>query len=435
MPELEEINKIEIRSEDVQEIMGSSPRWIVRAGISVIFIVIVIVLIGSWFFKYPDIIESSIVVTTQNPPASLKAVSNGKISHIFVKEKEKVSNNRVIAIIENPANFDDVLKLDNILDTFNIYNNLDIDLPQLNVGELQNNYSGFVRLVKDYQSFKSLDFHQKKIKALEQQKNDLIGYINLLKNQKKLTSKSLSIAENQFNRDKSLFESGVYSQLDFEKSEKMFLQEKLSFENIKTSLANTQMQINQLDQQILDLKMQESIENSNRIIAISESVENLKSLIEAWKLRFLIISPIDGEVTFTQFWSVNQNVQAGEIVATVIPTVQTHKIGKLLIPSMGVGKVKLGQSVNIKFDNFPHMEFGLVRAKINNISLVPFVTQDGVFYTAEVELSDSLVSNYGLKLEFSQEMSGIAEIITDDVRLLERFVNPLRSLWKKNVYN
>ncbi len=102
---------------------------------------------------------------------------------------------------------------------------------------------------------------------------------------------------------------------------------------------------------------------------------------------------------------------------------------------MGVGKVKLAQSVNIKFDNFPHMEFGLVRAKINNISLVPIATQDGVFYTAEVELSDSLVSNYGLKLEFSQEMSGIAEIITDDVRLLERFVNPLRSLWKKNVYN
>jgi multidrug resistance efflux pump len=435
MPELEEINKIEIRSEEVQEIMGSSPRWIIRAGIGVIFIVIVIVLIGSWFFKYPDIIESGIVVTTQNPPASLKAMSHGKISDIFVREKDLVEKDQVIAIIENPANFDDVEKLEIILDTFNIENILQLELPFLKIGELQHNYSSFVRLATDYKNFILLDFYQEKIKALEQQKNDLSGYLNLLSNQKKLFQESLNIAQNQFNRDKSLFESGVYSQLDFEKSEKMFLQEKLSFENIKTSMANTQMQINQLDQQILDLKMQESSEMNNRIIAISESVENLKSLIKAWKFKFLIISPIYGEVTFTQFWSVNQNVQAGETVATIIPSAQTNKIGKLSIPSMGVGKVKLGQSVNIKFDNFPHMEFGLVRAKINNISLVPIVTQEGVFYTAEVELSDSLVSNYGIQLEFSQEMTGIAEIITDDVRLLERFVNPLRSLWKKNVHN
>jgi hypothetical protein len=30
-------------------------------------------------------------------------------------------------------------------------------------------------------------------------------------------------------------------------------------------------------------------------------------------------------------------------------------------------------------------------------------------------------------------MTGTAEIITDDVSLLERFLNPIRSIWKKNV--
>jgi hypothetical protein len=30
-------------------------------------------------------------------------------------------------------------------------------------------------------------------------------------------------------------------------------------------------------------------------------------------------------------------------------------------------------------------------------------------------------------------MTGVAEVITDDVRLLERFLNPIRSLWKKNI--
>lgn len=43
------------------------------------------------------------------------------------------------------------------------------------------------------------------------------------------------------------------------------------------------------------------------------------------------------------------------------------------------------------------------------------------------------ISTYGKQLKFSQQMTGTAEILTDDVRLLERFFNPLKSVWKKNV--
>jgi len=46
-----------------------------------------------------------------------------------------------------------------------------------------------------------------------------------------------------------------------------------------------------------------------------------------------------------------------------------------------------------------------------------------------VELPQDLVTNYG---EFSQEMIETAGIITDYVRLLERFLNPIKSLLKKN---
>jgi HlyD family secretion protein len=48
-------------------------------------------------------------------------------------------------------------------------------------------------------------------------------------------------------------------------------------------------------------------------------------------------------------------------------------------------------------------------------------------------MPDMLISNYGKQLKFSQEMTGTAEIITDDVRLLERFLNPIKSVWRKNV--
>jgi HlyD family secretion protein len=79
------------------------------------------------------------------------------------------------------------------------------------------------------------------------------------------------------------------------------------------------------------------------------------------------------------------------------------------------------------------MEYGLLKCSINSISLIPTETSNGIMYTAEILMPDMLISNYGKQLKFSQEMTGTAEIITDDVRLLERFLNPIKSVWRKNV--
>ena len=54
MPEQEE-NKIEIRSEEVQDILGMVPAWIVRWGSVVILLTVLVIIAGAWRFRYPDI--------------------------------------------------------------------------------------------------------------------------------------------------------------------------------------------------------------------------------------------------------------------------------------------------------------------------------------------------------------------------------------------
>jgi HlyD family secretion protein len=432
MAEEFDISKIEIRSEEVQEILGASPRWIIRAGISVVLGVVLAIMIGSWFFKYPDIITSQITLTTENPPVSLKAKSTGKITHLFYKENTLVQKNNVIAIIENTANYNDIKTLKLLLNRESYSKKLILN-SSLKLGEIQQPFTNFVRLLSDYNTFKELDYFNTKIESVKKQIKDYKLYYNRLWIQRNIQEQELKLAKKQFERDKILFQKEVYSKADFEKAEKTFLQQKLSFENSRTTLANTQMQINDLEQQILDLKLQKAQEESRKKATVEEALENLKSRIAIWEQTYLIKSPINGKVTFTKVWSENQNVQMGEIVATVIPEKATNIIGKVVIPSQGVGKVKIGQTVNIKFDNFPHMEFGLLRGSVKNISLVPTITDKGTFYTAEIEIPDTLISNYGKTLKFSQEMTGTAEIITDDIRLLQRFLNPLKFIWKKNI--
>jgi len=224
----EQINQnIEIRSTEVQEILGATPSWLIRAGISIILAVVIVVLIGSWFFKYPDVIASKITLTTENPPAVLKALSNGKISELFYSEKQTVQSGSVIAIIENTANYRHIQYLKTVTDTIkNIttYN----DSLNLNLGDLQQSYSSFTSLIKGYNNFKSLDYYNEKISSINQQKNDYQLYYKELNKQIKLQEKDIKISQSQFERAKKLFTNGVYSKTEFENAEKTFLQQKLS---------------------------------------------------------------------------------------------------------------------------------------------------------------------------------------------------------------
>ena len=53
-----EYKEIELRSEEVQEVMSHVPVWILRWGITVLFCIVIILLIGSYLFKYPDVVEA-----------------------------------------------------------------------------------------------------------------------------------------------------------------------------------------------------------------------------------------------------------------------------------------------------------------------------------------------------------------------------------------
>ncbi len=108
---MEEEKEIILRTEEVNEILTSTPKWIFRWGISVIFILIIIGVTLSYFIRYPDILTADITLTTLNPPITLVAKNNGKITHLLTKNNEIVTNKQPIAVIENTATYLDVLYL------------------------------------------------------------------------------------------------------------------------------------------------------------------------------------------------------------------------------------------------------------------------------------------------------------------------------------
>ncbi|MGB5553402.1 MAG: HlyD family secretion protein, partial [Flavobacteriaceae bacterium] len=97
-------------------------------------------------------------------------------------------------------------------------------------------------------------------------------------------------------------------------------------------------------------------------------------------------------------------------------------------PLQNSGKIQPGQRVNIKLQNYPETEFGMLNGKVKSISQTP--DSDG-FYLVDVSLPKTLITSYNKEIEFKQEMRGTAEIITEDLRLLERFFYQFKQLLDK----
>ena len=76
---------IELRSEEVQEVMSHISPWVVRWGLTALFMILLAILVGCRIFKYPDTLVAEITLATEDPPASVLAHATGKLDKLYVK--------------------------------------------------------------------------------------------------------------------------------------------------------------------------------------------------------------------------------------------------------------------------------------------------------------------------------------------------------------
>lgn len=426
-----EHKKVELRSEEVQEVMGQIPSWIVRWGITVLFLVVLSLVIGSCFFKYPDVITTEMTLTSVHPAVQVVARVSGRISKLYVTDGEKVSPSSPLAIIENPALTEDVDRLDSLLgqviqlpDKALLYL---LSLNNLSLGDIQSSYIPYIRSLQEYANYKELNYYTKKLASTKGQIEKYRIYYANLTRQKQVMESQHKIAGQQYARDSLLFSRQVVSPSEHETSQKEWLQSRYSLEGADASLENLKIQIGQLEESLLDLELEQMEKESVILQTIQTTSEQLQNEIHSWNLNYRLISPIAGVVTFIKYWNVNQNITNGETIFAVVPEEKEQLIGVALLPIQRSGKVKEGQRVIIRFANYPDQEFGIVNGEVTSISLVPNENN----YRVEIALPNGLITNYKKTLPASQEMQATAEIVTEDLRLIERLFMPLKKILKE----
>ncbi|WP_166384258.1 HlyD family secretion protein [Polaribacter sp. 11A2H] len=416
------IEDIELRSEEVQEILTKVPSWMIRWGNTLFLILIIMLLFISWFVKYPDIISSEAIITTKIPPQKEYARITGKIDTILVKDGEKTYKNKILAIIENTANYTDVFYFRSIIDTIKIQKKsfyFPIDkMPILFLGDIETSFAVFENNYIQYILNKELDPFSNEANANKITTSELNRRLINLQSQKLLNKRELEFRQKDLKRNKSLFGKGVISEQEYETKQLEYLQAERNYKNMSSSISQLRESISNSKKTSKGTEISRIREEMTLLKNVIQSFNQLKKSIKDWEMKYVLSSEIDGKVSFLNYWIENQTVNQGDLVFTILPAENSEFIAKLKTPAQNIGKVKVGQTVNVKLQNYPDYEFGVLKGTVNTISEIS--NKEG-FYTIDVLLPEKLITSYNKEIEFKQEMRGTAEIITEDLRLIQRF--------------
>jgi len=414
---------------DLLQIMGHPPGWLLRWGMALLLIVFIGLGVLSWLIKYPDVVPARIVLTTTHPPVRVVARADGKISELLFEEGTSIEAGTDLIILDNNAEKQSIDRLNTFLNTIEKEDKPlhQISLPKnLQLGNLESTYANFVRQLKNYRYDLRAKTVGKKETVLKNQIAQIETLNESLHTQESTLNEMLSMAKARKVRQDNLLAEGSVSIQTVEEAQREVLTAKGSLENLQNQLIANDLKVEELKLAILNIKEGKKNNDYDQSLGVHESIAVMREAIREWQRRFVIQSPIAGTIASTRLLTTQQFVKENEVLLTVIPEETDDEfLGRALLPLRGAGKIDEGMPVNIRLDGYPYQEFGAVKAKVEEVSLVP--ENDGQ-YLVKIFIPKAMETTYGKNIPFRQEMQGTANIITKERRIIARIFDKILSL-------
>lgn len=432
---MEDREYIELRAEEVQEILGTPPSWLVRWGSVVIFFCLAVMAGVSALVRYPDVVRERIEITTAIRPVDVVAQTDGYLEKLFIKDNDRVAQNAVLGLLQSTTKYDDILQLERLLKRWQQLPSdslVGLEPPRgLFLGDLQAEYAALLQQI-DKVKF------GKKNQQESSLRNESAGGAQISRLQQGIANDKRSMirlqgqlvtAKELYQAQKSLYNEGIISRVALEGEKQKVAAIEREIEQLEDGVFQKENQIIGLQKNIGDVQYTVSEQQAGNSGALVAYINALQGSIARWKQAYLLIAPIAGNASLnSNFFAERQFVKNGEVVLTLVPPSSDTLFGRMSLPIGGSGKVEANQRVIIKLDNYPYHEYGTVEGEVLSKSLVP---RDNA-YRVQVLLKKGLRSSYGRDLTFQQQLQGNAEIVTDEKSFLRRITDQVFSGRKRN---
>ncbi len=409
--------------------LGQPPAWLVRWGISVVFFVLAVLLGAAWFVKYPDVVSAPMRVLAVSPPRSVVTRTDGKLTRLFANDDAPVRAGQVLAYLESTADHAEVLALDAVTDTLvqlanggplEALNRVSIPLF-FRLGEVQKSYQTFQQAFVQANASLGNGINSQKQRVLG---NDLVQLQTLNQNQEaQLTNlqTDLQLADEELRSQERLSQRGLVAKTDYRQALSKYLSRKQAYEQAHSVLNTNQLSQNQKHQEQLELRRTITDQRAGLI----QAVNTLKSDVESWKQRYVVLSPVAGRFSMPAPVQEGQFMKAGQEIGYVLPP-GTGYYGEMLVGQYNFGKVRAGQTVLIKLPSYPYQEFGSIRGRVQIIGAMPKDTA----FRVQVRLLNGLTTTANRRIPYRTGLVATGQIVTEDTRLLERLFQEVRRVLK-----
>ncbi|MFU8861670.1 MAG: HlyD family efflux transporter periplasmic adaptor subunit [Cyclonatronaceae bacterium] len=414
---------MDVYSEEVQEIIGRPPHWLVRWGITAFFGVLGLVLLSAAVIKYPEVVYAPLKITAIHAPQSLESRISGKVVRLNVENNMLVEEGDILAWLESTADHKDVLELSQIINLIRLkllHGDGEFgESVQIsgfgNLGELQNTFQGFEQVYREYRSFRPGEYYIRQREILLRELDYTSQLLDKLHEQKMIQQADYSLAKREFEMQKRLAEGDFISPFELARAERELASRQIPLQQTESGIINNHISKAAKEKEIMEL--------DRRIVeqryVFQQSLNLMKSAIDDWKRNHMVMAPFNGRVVYAGIVQENQTVAAGQELFYLQPD-NTTWFGELLLSQQSFGRVEKGQRVLVRFSGYPYHEFGSVYGEVEYFSQFP--VRDSLFF-AKVHFPDGFLTNYGREIPPRNGMTGQAGIITQDMRLLERVYN------------
>lgn len=431
-----EIKTEELQSNEIGDLIGKPPSWLLRSGISMTAIVFISILSISSYIQYPDKVIGAGFLTALSPPIELVARSSGYIENIAVKDHQKVEEGQTLFLLSNTTNITEIEKFNAWISEYEKIKNpkyyLNLSFPKnLKLGAIQSEYASLLlkynelqQTLKNRNVFDRIDNLSDEI--------DKINILNAsLQKEKKIYQEELKLEEIDFKRSQILEKDGVISTKELEVSLSKYLQKKRQYESYENNLIQNNIKIDQLKLEMLKTQGDRIDLVKQYQFTINELIARYRSKVDQWSDSFQVKALGVGKITIANQVTLNAKVKQGQLLGYIIPEETEGNYISCKIPMQNAGKITVGQKVLIKLDAYPYKEYGMVVSSVSEISPIPIADkEDKRTYELKIVLPAIIKTDMGKVIPYRPKMTSTVEIITVDKsvinRIFEQFMNLLK---------
>jgi len=422
---MENESNLNLKSEEVQEILGTPPGWLLRYGTLLFFLIIVLLFWLSYWIKYPDVVEHEIIISFNDPPIKMISPNSGYIDLIYASQNQKVKKGQLLVTFKTDADYQDVLTIyENLLKvkSLDINKLISINLDEnIRVGEIQNSLLEFIEMQKqysnqlkgDYVSFTKKDV-QKQIVALE---SGVLYLINL----KESISVQIDNIQIQLKNEEVMVKMDKLSQTELNKTRDKYIGLNSNLNATEAEIKDKQIKINTLKNELISINLGGEKGREIAELKLKDSFIQLKTKISQWIYTNLIISPSDGVLQIISGnLKADQYISKDEPLFIIIPSQSKEMRGIMNIPFTESGNIEKNQKVLVRLKSYPSAQYGILEGRVLNISKVAIELNNEMVSPINVNFQNGLITTKGYKISNEQELSGTGRIITKEKRFIQR---------------